>query len=477
MIGTECSEARDGPDRLLLASLYLLECAALILALGLNKKGASPVLSFVATRAGWLSLIALMTCLACAWIVVRQLRRRQRGSRRFTLTVTLNVTSVLAATIVAEIAIRVLSLQTVSGPVFAGTRLLPRTWDTVAANLYEVWQRSLRGPSGTPYLIYDDSLGWTVGPHRRSPDGLYASSAEGIRSADPSVSYRGRRPHHRIAIVGDSYTFGLEVAYEDSWGHRLERDLGADVDVLNFGVDGYGLDQTYLRYMRDIRSWHPDVVIFGLIDHDMERTMAVYTFVSFQWSLPFAKPRFVMTSGGLRILNLPLPSPDAIFTRRSITELPYIEYDRGYDAAEWRWHWYHHSFLGRFLLSRYPRWPVLGPLVSDDAKRTINHEVLMAMMRAAGEEGSAPIVVYFPVRSELTPPNQRFEGWRFARDLVDREGVTYIDLTPCVTEVRQSERWVKIHYSPRTNAAVARCLRQPVLAHLRAKGRAPAITN
>ena len=472
-IGIERPDAQDGPDQLLLVFLYLLECAAVVLALGLNKKGASPLLPFLATRAGGFSVIALMTCLASAWVVIRQFRRRQPRARRFALTVTLNVISVLATTILAEPAIRALTVQTVAGPMVAGTGLMPRSWETVARRQHEVWQRSARGPSGTPYFVYDDVLGWTVGSSRRSPDGLYASSAEGIRSADPSVSYRGRHPRHRVAIVGDSYTFGAEVTYEDSWGHRLERDLGPDVDVLNFGVEAYGLDQTYLRYMRDIRAWHPDVVIFGLINHDMERAMAVYTFVSFpEWSLPFAKPRFIMTSGGLRVLNLPLPSPDAIFARRSIAELPYIKYDRGYNAADWQWHWYHYSFLGRFLLSRYPRWPVPGPLVSDDAKRTINREVVLSMMRAAREEASVPIVAYFPARSELVSPDQRFDGWRFARNLLDAEGVPYVDLTPCVTEVPPSERWMKIHYSPRTNAAVARCLRQLVLAHLGAEGRA-----
>ena len=50
-------------------------------------------------------------------------------------------------------------------------------------------------------------------------------------------------------------------------------------------------------------------------------TMAVYTLVSFpDWGLPYGKPRFIITSGGLRILNLPLLSPDTIFARRSIGE-------------------------------------------------------------------------------------------------------------------------------------------------------------
>lgn len=53
---------------------------------------------------------------------------------------------------------------------------------------------------------------------------------------------------YRIAIVGDSFTFKLEVPYEKTWGHQFEIALGPGWQVLNFGVDGYGLDQAFLRY-------------------------------------------------------------------------------------------------------------------------------------------------------------------------------------------------------------------------------------
>jgi hypothetical protein len=465
--GTDLSDARDAPDRLLLASLYCLEGAAVTLGMGLNKKGALALLPFLATRPGWLSLMALATCLVSGWVIVRRFRRRRRDSRRFAFTVALNLVSVSVTTAIAETALRALTVQTVAGPMVAGTVLLPRAWDDEAVRQHEVWRRSEHAPPDTRYFVYDDALGWTVGSRRKTPDGLYASSAEGIRSADPRVVYAGRQPHHRIAIVGDSYTFGLEVSYADSWGRRLEQDLGPDVEILNFGVDGYGIDQTYLRYLRDVRPWHPDVVVFGVVNHDTERTMSVYPFISFPgWTFPFAKPRFSVTTDGPRLLNLPLPSPDVVFARRSVADLPYIEFDRGYDRAEWEWHWYHHSFLSRYLLSRWPRWPVRGPVVSDDAKRSLNHAMLRSVMRETAEAGSSLIIVYFPARAELLPADQRPGDWRFARDLLDAERIPYIDLTACVAEVPHDVRWAKLHYSPRTNTAVARCLREPVFDRL-----------
>jgi len=48
--------------------------------------------------------------------------------------------------------------------------------------------------------------------------------------------------------VGDSFTFGQEVTYEESWGYLLEKALGSEFQVLNFGVAMYGVDQAYLRY-------------------------------------------------------------------------------------------------------------------------------------------------------------------------------------------------------------------------------------
>jgi hypothetical protein len=41
-----------------------------------------------------------------------------------------------------------------------------------------------------------------------------------------------------VAVVGDAYTFTLEVPFEDSWGSRLESALGSRIRVLNFGVEG-----------------------------------------------------------------------------------------------------------------------------------------------------------------------------------------------------------------------------------------------
>jgi hypothetical protein len=69
----------------------------------------------------------------------------------------------------------------------------------------------------------------------------YFSSVEGIRSAGPGVRMAGATARFRAALVGDSNAFSFEVPFEESWGYHLQELLGAEAQVLNFGVDGYGI--------------------------------------------------------------------------------------------------------------------------------------------------------------------------------------------------------------------------------------------
>ncbi|MBF0459059.1 MAG: SGNH/GDSL hydrolase family protein [Nitrospirae bacterium] len=63
----------------------------------------------------------------------------------------------------------------------------------------------------------------------------------------------------RIAVLGDSFVEARQAA-EDAHFSAVLRGLLA-VDVLNFGVSGYGTIHEYLQYVRDVRSFKPNVVI------------------------------------------------------------------------------------------------------------------------------------------------------------------------------------------------------------------------
>ena len=444
----------------MLLVLYALEAASLVLAIALFKYAHRfPALT---TRETMWIVAPLAAVVACVAYIVRGHRRQD--TRQFALTLATNALTVGMLLAAAETGIRLFSVPTPEGMSFANTVLLPKDWDHVrrrnAALLKTV-------PANISYFVSDDLLGWTVGRSRRSTDGLYLSSAEGIRSPRSDTAYADRRAAHLVAAVGDSFTFGLEVPFHESWGSRLEKALGSEYTVLNFGVDGYGVDQAYLRYDRDVRPWRPALTVFGFIGHDLYRSMVVYPFVSFpEWGFPFSKPRFTLEAGTLQLLNAPLPRPAEIFARGSITELPFIQYDPGYHAAQWQWQSYHASHVVRFLLSRFARQPVWNPAAEAEALSQFNSELLLSFVRHATHDGTESLIVYFPSRGDFQGQDRSAKS--AVLSTLQRLGIHYVDLTSCVQDAGPARAFIagRPHYSAHGNAAVARCLLPAVLDRL-----------
>jgi hypothetical protein len=445
----------------LLVSLYVLESSALLSCMAIYKRGDRSLLGFLSTHAGLVFILAALVAASSIFFIIRLIRKDLlAGSKQFGLTLALNLFSVVFVVATAEVIVRLFSVSTPAGPMFANTLLLPRSWESFAAH-----QRAILAKASTwgSYFVYDSFLGWTVGRSRRGQDGLYFSSVEGIRSPRVGMALASIPVKHRVAIVGDSFTFGLEVPYEDTWGHQLELMLGPEFRVLNFGVDGYGVDQAYLRYQRDVTPWRPEIVILGVINDDLIRTMGVYGFLKFlEWEMPFPKPRFVIRGNALTPLNLPLPTPELIFASRSIHDLPFIDYDPSYQRGEWEWRFYDYLYSIRFLLSRYPRWQVVRPAISGEAMKALNGEILRSFVRLADQEGSTPIVVYFPSRPDFETSTSSGEITNVAKGVLEANHIPYLDMTDCVSKVRPTERFITGHYSPATNAAVAGCLRSSI---------------
>jgi len=72
----------------------------------------------------------------------------------------------------------------------------------------------------------------------------------------------------RVAVLGDSYIEAMQVALHDNLcqqlEHRLNQSSSAPVEVLNFGVSGYGTAQQYLKLEHEAWKYDPDVVVLCL---------------------------------------------------------------------------------------------------------------------------------------------------------------------------------------------------------------------
>jgi hypothetical protein len=175
-------------------------------------------------------------------------------------------------------------------------------------------------PTREAFLHYlasdtDVEFGWRPEPHELSAAG-YRRAPAGEGLATPC-----------IALYGDSFTFGYEVAPEFAWGNLLIERLGCRVD--NYGVPGYGTDQAYL-YFKHHQEHGLDpapVVILSHLSENIVRNINQDLGLIYQMTLAL-KPRFVLEhSGTLRLVKIPRLAPaDYDAYRRDMRQFLRAEY-------------------------------------------------------------------------------------------------------------------------------------------------------
>ena len=240
-------------------------------------------------------------------------------------------------------------------------------------------------------------------------------------------------------------------------------------------MPGYSIDQAFLRFLKDVPSWQPDVVILAFPLADFRRTVAVYPFIhSPHWDIPFSKPRIVRDGDGnaLRTLNIPTIPPHEIFAARSIGDLPFLDYDAHYRPRYWqRPGIADASYAKRLLLDAWADpGPEPGPHGSQEELVRLHGAIFREFIRVAGRNGATPLIVYFAGRKELLRPNG---GPTAGQRLMGEIGVPFVDTTPCVLAAGADKAYLPNdpHYSAAGNAAIAHCLKGDLDRLLAGRGR------
>ncbi|MCL2928998.1 MAG: SGNH/GDSL hydrolase family protein [Trichodesmium sp. MAG_R01] len=124
----------------------------------------------------------------------------------------------------------------------------------------------------------------------------------------------------RIALLGDSFTEAVHVKLEDTYGAIIEQNLqqcpdfkDQKVEVMNFGVQGYGTAQELMTLRHHVWDYSPDLVILAFyagndirnnyrpLDHDHLRPYFVYKNgqleldMSFRTMKPWERGRYVFS--------------------------------------------------------------------------------------------------------------------------------------------------------------------------------------
>lgn len=108
---------------------------------------------------------------------------------------------------------------------------------------------------------------------------------------DKSYGLSKPKDFFRIAVIGDSYSMAAGVKEEESFHSLAEKKFnkhGKKVEILNFGVSGYGMDQ-YITVLKDhLWKFEPDAVIIGFCSYNDHYQEGIHT-----KRVKFQKPRDV----------------------------------------------------------------------------------------------------------------------------------------------------------------------------------------
>lgn len=256
--------------------------------------------------------------------------------------------------------------------------------------------------------IHDPDLGWVGRPNFRDPGGV-TLNAEGLRA---SREYTQERVDGvgRVMLLGDSFTFGMLVKDEETFGAQLEARLAprlGEVEVINAGVCGYGTDQAYLYWKKRGHTYRPDVVVLGLFVDDFVRTGLS--------NFGYLKPKLEVVGGELVVRNTPIPVPESL----TMAQLPPAR-----DGLRL------FSALAHF--QRKARWKSRGewqPPERFDATAEVIEHILKDLDADARAKGAKLVVLLFPTQDY----DLRFDSVRIERAVTEasqRQGVLLVDLKP-----------------------------------------------
>jgi hypothetical protein len=139
----------------------------------------------------------------------------------------------------------------------------------------------IEDPAGAYYLNVPSSvIRFTYDGNPRG----YFDVANGVENRINANGFRGNefqteKPSHvfRMAFLGDSFTFGEGVKFEDTYSEKvstlLQQKYGKQSKVFesyNFGVGGYNTAQEVFLLNKVVLATHPDIIILGYTLNDAE---------------------------------------------------------------------------------------------------------------------------------------------------------------------------------------------------------------
>jgi len=135
-------------------------------------------------------------------------------------------------------------------------------------------------PSETAIARFDPEVGWSYFPNHTVTQEFgddhrkIAMYFDDLGCRVPSTGYHASHTAPSVLFVGDSFTFGHGVTYEESLVGRIASKKDFPFQVVNLGVQAYGTDQALLMLERQFGKFNTKavVLIFTIMQLDRNET-------------------------------------------------------------------------------------------------------------------------------------------------------------------------------------------------------------
>ena len=256
------------------------------------------------------------------------------------------------------------------------------------------------------FMQYDPEIGWTGKPDAQvenafGPGKTVTRNNRGFRGKQHTEEHI---PEGKLRIIcsGDSYTFGMGVDDSETWCHLLG-EVDQRIESVNLGEEGYGTDQSFLRYRKEAANIDHDVHIFTILTPDIVR-MRESTF------LQLPRPQVSQVEGGnLVVANVPVPKP--AFKHRTLIALTSIQ-------SKLR--------ITELLGSLSRKKNKVHTILDLEGTKDLLHVIMTETKTLTDKGGSVLVVVYLPYDHEEN--SHPYSPYAYASKIAEEEHLFFIDL-------------------------------------------------
>jgi len=281
------------------------------------------------------------------------------------------------------------------------------------------------------FMTIDPYLGWR---NRSNVQNIHQTTENQVPVSIHRKGFRGkeypytRTGHFRILVLGDSFVWGYGVEEKDRFTDRLENLFQEKAEVINAGVPGYGLDQSFLFLKEEGIHYRPDLVVaaFSMVDL-LDNVQRV------NHGIP--KPYFTVQHNTLHLQGLPLPprgSPERKrfeqFERLGVS--PFSE---------------HRPFL-RFLEQKTHLYPLIRKAfrIPEKEQDALGLLLLEAMQEQCESIEASLVVLLIPLAHNVT--TSRSLRYRSFLTHIKKRGIAVVDPYEDLKKLHATEKvYVKTH--------------------------------